>query len=204
MQPPYQVPPTVPLQQPPKQNSTLKIVLIVAGVVVAAMCLCIGVIGVLTLLGQRVDSTATKVFTASDNNSQISAPTSWRVIDDLNEKAEIKIGNKVIDRYVLVLTETKDSVGVADVAEFTELSVDNFTSSIDNPTVSGPNTLTINGRQAVQYEVHGVTDDLEVVYLVTGVDGKEHFHQVIGLCGEEDFAKAREPLQTVIMSFEET
>ncbi len=49
-----------------------------------------------------------KTVTATDGASEVVLPAGWAPIADLNEKAEIEVGNSAQGLYLIVLTEAKD------------------------------------------------------------------------------------------------
>ena len=142
-------------------------------------------------------------FTASDGQSQITGPTSWRDLTDLNANAELHVGNKIQEQYLIVLTEDKSTANVKDLADYAGLVRDGFTTNFPNAKVSEPRDLTINGLPAKQYQVRATVTDVAITYWFTAVEGKNNFFQIVGWTLQEDEAKNRDVIEQAIESFQE-
>jgi hypothetical protein len=179
---PPQFPQYPPYGQPPKRNSPLKLILLVGGGLLG-ICL---IIGVLTLLGKRVEDpkqAATRVaegavIKATDGQSQITAPDDWKVMPELNDVAELEAGNEIKEQYLIVLTEPQSDID-GDLQHYADLVVDNIRSSVEGPNVSKSKPIKINGQPALQYTISGTVDKIEAIYLLTLVEGKTNYYQII-------------------------
>lgn len=146
------------------------------------------------------------VVNATDGRSRVCLPDGWSVRPDMNNAlAGIKVGDPVREAYLLVISEPK-----ADFADnmtyrgHSDLTRGLLMKNIQQPTiVAGPTELTINGRHAVQYEIHGIskTTRLKLAYLHTTVDGEKMFHQVLAWTMQSRAAETRPALNEAIDSF---
>ena len=74
--------------------------------------------------------------------------------------------------------------------------------SLDQSEGQSPTGVTsVNGKNAVQYEIRGVVDNQPMVYLHTTIVGESSYYQVIGWTKAENYDTRRTELQTVIESF---
>jgi hypothetical protein len=183
----------------------LLIALLVSVPVMLVFCAIVAV-GVLTLLGQRVDpATLPKsTVTSTDGHSQVSIPSSWSAQDDLNEKADLQVANQALEQYLIVLTESKADLVDTDLQAYSDLVRDGIVGAVTDAEISEPRRLTINGMPAIQYEVSGTVDRLRVVYWLTAVEGRDHFHQVLGWTLGSQAEKNRAVILEVVESFQET
>ena len=148
-------------------------------------------------------ASADGTFTASDGQSQITGPTSWRDLTDLNANAELHVGNKIQEQYLIVLTEDKSTANVKDLADYAGLVRDGFTTNFPDAKVSEPRDLTINGLPAKQYQVRATVTDVAITYWFTAVEGQNNFFQIVGWTLQEDEARNRDTIEQAIESFQE-
>ena len=120
------------------------------------------------------------VLTSPDGRFQLTVPGDWQKETQLNEQASIQASNRGREIYVILLSESK-----SDFAD--EMTLDRFTSATRSKMMAGvrsaqsaePTPTTINGNPALQYEIRGVIEGLNAVYLNTTVETPEHYHQII-------------------------
>ncbi|NOK59239.1 MAG: hypothetical protein GFH27_549283n300 [Chloroflexi bacterium AL-W] len=146
----------------------------------------------------------TKTVVATDGQSQINVPRVWQERADLNDEAEIQAANPLREQYVIVLTESKaDFEGFdVDLPAYAEIIRDNFVDSVGEISVTNEQTLSINGNDAIQYELRGTVDDLDVVYWMTGIESDENYYQVLSWTLTEYAARNEPVLQDVVQSFQ--
>ncbi|HET9223183.1 MAG TPA: thioredoxin family protein, partial [Roseiflexaceae bacterium] len=70
-------------------------------------------------------------------------------------------------------------------------------------TVSAPRSLTIHGRSAIQYEIHGTYGNVNYMYVLTHVDGTQNYYEVVAWTVESKAEANRAALQQVSESFQE-
>jgi hypothetical protein len=141
---------------------------------------------------------------STDGHSKLLLPPRWKSLPDLTDKGVLRAGNHADEEYVLVLTEEKVDFAVqADLSKYGEIVTGNMRQELMNPEIGQPKALTIGGRKALQYEVHGAVDLLNIAYLITVIDGAERYHQVIVWTKESKFKRARPALERTVSSFRE-
>lgn len=149
---------------------------------------------------------ALKTSEVVSNNGvcQVSIPGDWKVENDLNEGADIQVGNSNKGEYLIVITDSKLDFDNITIEKHSELTRDHLMGNAKNCEVVGPaKNLVINGQPAVEYEIRGVVDNMNIVYLHVTVEGKDHFHQVVAWSIASRFTKNKEVLESVINSFKE-
>ena len=141
---------------------------------------------------------------STDGHSQITIPPSWRSMPELGGEGVVRAGDVLADEFLLVITETKvDFAAQVDLAKYGEIVIGAMEKTLMNPTVGPPIGLTIGGRPALQYELHGTVDLINIGYLVTVIDGVTHYHQVLAWTSKSKLAAARASLQRTIATFRE-
>jgi len=119
-----------------------------------------------------------KVVVASDKRSQITVPASWDTLQ-LNEAAEIQVGNETDEAYLIVLTEIKEDLAGWNLEKHSRVTLGKLLSSLSFPAVTGPKPMTIDGHPAVQYEIRAASGGRNIFYLHTTIDGGALFSQVL-------------------------
>jgi len=108
------------------------------------------------------------------------------------------------DAYLLVITENKkDFADQVTLAKYGKVVTAAIERKLTTPTIGAATALTIGGRPALQYEVHGVLDLFKLGYLVTVIDGVGYYHQVLAWTSESKFGGARGSLGHIVESFRE-
>lgn len=144
------------------------------------------------------------VLTSPDGRFQLTVPGDWRKETELNEQASMQASHRVRETYVVVLSESK-----SDFAD--EMTLERFTSTTRNNMLAGirsaqsaePQPVTINGNPALQYELRGVIEGLNAVYINTTVETPEHYHQIITWTLPSRLEQNRPTLLEVTRSFKE-
>ncbi|MBM3156433.1 MAG: hypothetical protein FJ004_04020 [Chloroflexi bacterium] len=124
---------------------------------------------------------------------------------DLNDEADIQVANTKKEAYVIVLSEFKmDFSDDITVEVHSDITRQILLDSLENVIISDePVELQINGRRALQYEISGRVEGINVVYLHTTVDGEEGFHQIIAWTLPSKYDKNKPLLDSVVNSFRE-
>jgi hypothetical protein len=144
-------------------------------------------------------STTVKSF---DGKFQLTLPDGWKETTGLHDKATIQVANEPAELYVIVLTESKSDSG-ADVTldKFTELMRNSLKEKKGATDTAQPESVTINGNEARQFELHGTLNNVKAVTLVNMVETQDHFHQVISWTSQAKYDENKATLKQVINSF---
>ena len=146
-----------------------------------------------------------KVVTSTDGISQISVPGNWSVDSELKKDAELQVSDRPEEMYVIVLSESKsDFAANVTLDNHAELTRGIVVGNLTSPQSTAPVKMTINGRQAVQNEIRGTMNNVNLVYIHTTVETPKYFHQIVAWTLPSRFDKNRAKLQEVIQSFKET
>jgi hypothetical protein len=155
------------------------------------------------LLACKRSSTGTQVIDATDGRSRMSVPGSWSKQTDLNEKADLQAGNRITAEFVIVLTEAKEDFAEMDPAKLLEHHVSGLEKTLASPTRVPTATAQVGAYRAAQAELHGTSGNLNLVYLITAVEGPKYFHGIIAWTTRSRWAEAKPVFDRTIQTFEE-
>jgi hypothetical protein len=145
------------------------------------------------------------VLKSPDGKFQLTVPTGWRENLSLNNQAAIKAENSLAEMYVIVITEQKaDFTEETTLDYFTKITRDSMISNLESVDSSPPVPVTINGNAGLHYEIHGVTKNVKLAYLVTNVETAAHFHQIVTWTLQSRFDQNQATLQKVTETFRPT
>ena len=144
-----------------------------------------------------------KVIKSQDGQTQVLAPKSWSIQKDLNDVADLQIADVSKENYLIVISEPKSDFDNISVEKYSEMTRGFILDSIQGGKLSEPKNLTINGSPALQYQITGSVDGINIVYLHTSVEGSDGFHQVLAWTLPSRLDKNGPVLESVINSFQE-
>jgi hypothetical protein len=75
--------------------------------------------------------------------------------------------------------------------------------NVTNAQTNGPKNFVVNNNPALQYEITGKINNIDVTYLHTTVETANNYHQVLAYTAQGDFQKNRAEMEQVIDSFQE-
>lgn len=144
-----------------------------------------------------------QVVVATDNATQISVPSTWTVLD-LNDVAEIEVGNGDEGAYLIVINELKEDLFGWNLEKHSRVTLGGLLGTLAFPTVTGPRSVKVSGSPAVQYEVAGALEGQKIIYIHTTVDGPKRFSQILAWTIPSRVDVVRPQLLRAIETFRET
>ncbi|MBK6513313.1 MAG: hypothetical protein IPG04_04115 [Polyangiaceae bacterium] len=189
----------------PQKSSSGKVIvaLIIAAFVVVAG---IGALVAVGVYAAKKEASAgpSELVTASDGKTEIKVPPRWSTMTQLNDEANLQVGNAASEEYLVVISESKqDFAPEVDLKKYSDGCLELMRGRIKNVSVSSPKNVTIGGRPAVQYELTGSVDLINIGYLVTFVDGQKGYHQVIAWTMKSMLSDKKKKLADVTETFRE-
>lgn len=145
-------------------------------------------------------------LTNQNSDVELTLPNGWVDVQNLRPDADLYAAHEDRTMYVMVLSDPKRSeVGTFSLANNSDQYLSFLDRGLTQEQAEVPTTMTsLNGLNAVQYEVRGRVDNLPIVYLHTTVEGNENYYQVVGWTTVEKYSAVKGELQTVIQSFRGT
>lgn len=149
--------------------------------------------------------TSGNLLVSDDQKSQITMPTGWGEMNDLNDKADLQAGNAGDNMYFIVLSESKkDFTNAMTMEQHSDITRKSLKKSLSDITEQGPFHTVVNGKPAVQYEILANFKTLRVGYLHTTVETDNNFHQLLAWTTYEKFSgSGRQVIDQVVSSFQE-
>ena len=142
----------------------------------------------------------------TETNVSIVVPEGWlKVGGDLRQSQDIYTLQPEDQLYATVLSEDKavlSQFALEDNAEQYRQLIRDELDSYERETKTG--VTSIDGHQAIQYEIRGTVEGESVVYLHTTVRGDDGYYQVVGWTTADRYRENKETLENVIESFEGT
>ncbi|MGD1904889.1 MAG: hypothetical protein ACFB0C_02710 [Leptolyngbyaceae cyanobacterium] len=143
------------------------------------------------------------IVTSTNGTVQLTVPDDWQETDELNDVAILQAANPVDEKYVIVIDDTKEDFADATLEQYAEITSEMFLDILTDPNVSEPVSLTINGNSALQQQVEGSIDNINVIYLQTNVETDTHFYQVLTWTLKSRFDEHESIFKAVTESFQE-
>ncbi|GAB4142796.1 MAG: hypothetical protein Fur0046_19510 [Cyanobacteria bacterium J069] len=141
---------------------------------------------------------------SEDGQTAITLPPGWVRDDELNDRAQLEASNRAQQMYLIVLTQPKTEFRGMQRDAYAEITRGYLTRRLDQSAVSGPKPVSsVGNNPAIQYEVRGSLNDIDVLYLHTVVETPTRFAQILAWTPPADFEKNQDTLQQVIQSFQE-
>lgn len=136
---------------------------------------------------------------SSDGSLKITVPADWSA-QELNDAAELQVGNEDQNAYLIVLIEKKGDLFGWNIQRHSLVTLGKLLSDVDLPKVSGPKPMTIGAWPAVQYEIRGAASGTNIVYLHTTIETPELFAQILAWTVPSQEAANRKKLESAILS----
>ncbi|MBA4148150.1 MAG: hypothetical protein H0X66_08540 [Verrucomicrobia bacterium] len=198
-----QPPPLPGRSSPPPlpKNSGTRALIIVLSILVGGIVL-VGVLAAIFIPNIVREVSKPKVVVSSDEQFSLTVPRLWTELKELHQEGELRYGNKYAETYVIVLTDAKEDLDEDLTLEsHSDLTREGIVSSLAKASVSKPTRLTINGDDAIQYEISGSADNINIVYFHTTVEDEDHFHQILTWTLKSRFSKNKDEMRKVVSSF---
>ena len=111
---------------------------------------------------------------------ELRLPKGWRGAKELNDGAGIEVIDPLRGRYALIMSEWRDDYDASyTLEEFSSSTRAQLTSDLLLLATSAPESRSVGGLRAIQFEIEAVHDRTEIKYLHTSIQGRRAFHQVI-------------------------
>ena len=146
---------------------------------------------------------------------KMKVPTNMSESFDLNDEASLQYQNIFKELYLIVLDEDlSDFITSIEENDLTDsysldlyghcrLLIDVFAMDVEIINESEPVDLIIDGLPAMQYELEGRIEDVEIYYCCTFIEGKNKFYQVISWTLLDKKNEHANILKKMPLSFEE-
>lgn len=142
-----------------------------------------------------------KGITSDDGKLRVTTSGFWVKTSDLNKDAALQAQNKSQDMYVMVFTDAKSGVGPMTLEQRRQSTTDRKSQGMQNASATKAVSLTIDGHAALQDEVSGTQQKINLVFLHTTVDDGDYFQQIVAWTTESRWPKQNQELRDITNSF---
>ncbi len=151
----------------------------------------------------REKGPAVKKLVSADGHFEITVPSGWKEEKKLNDSADLQASHRPSEMYFVVLSEPKVDLDQMTLEGHSKLTRQALIDGVKNPQVSPPFAMKVGDLAALQYEIRGSMDGVNIVYLHTTAESPNYFHQILAWTVPSRFDKNKETLQKVIAMFRE-
>jgi len=136
----------------------------------------------------RADDGSPVTFKSSDGQVQLVMPAGWVQQQSSNPSAAIEARNDDYDAFVMVLIEDRDDP-YALLSDYAKSRRDEVLSHLVRSKCSQPESLQVNGFQAIRFEIHGTSakSQQDFGYFLCIVQMRHHYVEVVSWSPEKDF-----------------
>jgi hypothetical protein len=147
-------------------------------------------------------TSGTETLASADGTMSLTVPETWDSDDALHSSAEIAASNRLEETYVIVLSENASRIPDGTTTErYSQFAREALVDRDRRVEERRLGSFSIDGHEALEYEIRGVSEGLEVVWLHTTVRTDDAFVQVIAWTMASTYEARVETLQEVIRSF---
>lgn len=107
------------------------------------------------------------------------------------------------ENYLIVLSDAKADLKNLNLEDHAKLTRGFIEKAIKVSSISEGKSLQINGKPAIQYEIKGEVNGMNIVYLHTTVETDNYFHQILAWTLPSQFVRNEPILEAAIESFQE-
>jgi len=116
-------------------------------------------------------------------------PSSWSLRNDLNDVADLQMGNPFKEAYTIIISENKMDFDDISLEGHSELTRSMIKQGLKNCHESNEEFLDIGGNRAVRYRLTGTMDGLNIVYWHVTLETEDHYHQMLLWSLKSKFSK---------------
>ena len=137
-----------------------------------------------------------------DDSFSVIMPASWSLQKNLNDNADLQMGNPFKEAYAVILSDNKMDLDNFSLDEHSNLTRSFITNSLRDFQESEPEYFYVGEHEAVRYQLAGTIDGIHAVYWHVTIETENYFHQFILWSLKSKFSKNEADFDAVIQSFE--
>jgi hypothetical protein len=137
-----------------------------------------------------------------DQSFAVLMPSSWAVRNDLNDVADLQMGNPFKEAYTIIISENKMDFEEMTLEDHSDITRSMIRQSLKDYQESEPEELYVGEIRALRYQLTGSIDGLNIVYWHVTFETDEYYHQMLLWSLKSKFPKNQADFDSVINSFE--
>ena len=141
-----------------------------------------------------------KSLTSADGAFEMKIPDSWVRQQNLNDVAVLQAADRDKEAYALLIADPRKPFDDMALGRFADGQVQKFLESVTDPKLSGPELVIVDGDEALQYEIEGKAQEVDVIYLYTFMETPDTFLKVVTWSLAENYDDNKEVLEAVTES----
>jgi hypothetical protein len=140
---------------------------------------------------------------SQDGTLEVMLPAGWAPAV-LNGPGKIQAASSRKNAYALVVSEAKVDFAKLDTldayASFV-LDLEQKKTKMPDRTISAPEKIKVNGKDALRYEVHGTLNNVRFVFVKTFIESGTHWNQVSCWTTPSHLDESRPDFEAIVSSF---
>jgi hypothetical protein len=137
-----------------------------------------------------------------DQSFSVVMPASWSLRSDLNDIADLQMGNPFKEAYTIIISENKMDFDDITLEQHSNITRSMIRQGLKNYHESDPESFDIGGNRALRYRLTGSVDGLNIVYWHVTIETENHYHQMLLWSLKSKFSNNEADFDSVIQSFE--
>ncbi len=129
-------------------------------------------------------------------------PASWSLRSDLNEVADLQMGNPFKEAYAIIISENKMDFEDLALEEHSNITRSSLREGLKNYSESDAEYLDIVEFPTLRYRLAGNVNGVNVVYWHVTIETQSYFHQILLWSLKSKFSKNEVDFNALIQSFE--
>lgn len=130
-------------------------------------------------------------------------PGSWSNQKDLNDNAQLQVGNAFKEAYAVVIVEEKSDLGNMDLVGYSNLTKGFLTAALTDLNEKAPENIKINGYDAIRREFSGTVSGVDAKYWHVSVENENNLTQMILWSLQDRFASNKGDFEKFMNSFQQ-
>jgi hypothetical protein len=143
-----------------------------------------------------------KALTSTDGALQFRVPENWAA-SELNPEAAVQARDPDTEAYGMVIEDPRKPLKDYTLERFAGVQMQQLVTRLGLASLSAPKNVQADGKEAIQYQLKGFYDQIEVVYLFTFVETPDRFLKVVTWSLASEFEDNKEMLEQVATSVRE-
>ncbi|CAM3426141.1 hypothetical protein [Marinicrinis lubricantis] len=143
------------------------------------------------------------VHSTEDGKAEVTLPDDWNLVEQKqNALSTLEAANMRDEKYIMVISEAKTDIGgELDLATYADLITQQMTAVAQNSEQSDVADMTIDGHPAVQFNLNGTVQGVDIGYLITIIETDRDFHQVVSWSTGSNYGNHEEEFKNIASSF---
>jgi hypothetical protein len=138
-----------------------------------------------------------------DQSFSVIMPASWSLRSDLNDVADLQMGNSFKEAYTIIISENRMNFDDISMEDHSDITRSMIKQNMKNYQESNPETIETGGYRALRYRLSGSVNGVNIVYWHVTLETENHYHQMLLWSLKSKFSKNEAAFDSVIQSFEE-